>query len=139
MLCGAPFIANSEMAVAFSMIVAISAIDRRLIRPSWHILYYPLALYAVASMISAIAAPRSIPLLGDVVTAGKFLLLPLALMIFREVRGAKEAALRTILVFGAGTALWGLGQYFLLGQRDLEHRITGPAVHVMTLGCWQLR
>jgi len=131
LLC-APFIANSEMAVAFSMIVALSAMSRGLIRPSWHILYYPLALYAVASMLSAIAAPRSIHLFGDVVTAGKFLLLPLALMIFREIRGGKEAALRTLLVFGAGTAIWGLGQYFVLGQRDLEHRITGPAVHVMT-------
>lgn len=131
LLC-APFIANSEQAVAWSMIVSFSAMSRGLIRPSWHILYFPLALYAVASMISAVAAPRSIHLAGDVVTAGKFLLLPLALMIFREIPGAKEAALRTLLVFGAGTALWGLGQYFVLGQRDLEHRITGPAVHVMT-------
>jgi O-antigen ligase len=131
LLC-APFIATSEGAVAWAIIFSLSAFSRGLIRPHWHILYYPLALYALASSLSAIAAPRSIHLGADLITWLKFLLLPLALMIFREVRGAKEAALGVLLFFGVGTSIWGLWQYFGLGQRDLEHRITGPAVHVMT-------
>ncbi|MBV9494258.1 MAG: O-antigen ligase family protein [Acidobacteria bacterium] len=131
LLC-APFIATSEGAVAFSLFFSILAIRRGHLRPSWHILYFPLGLYALASTLSAIAAPRSIHVGADMITWLKFLLFPLALMIFREIRGAKEAALGVMLFFGIGTSIWGLWQYFGLGQRDLEHRITGPAVHVMT-------
>ena len=109
------------------------AIHRKQIRPSFHILYFPLALYAIASTISALAANRAIHAFGENALWFKIAIFPMALILFREVPRSRELALRMLLVFGAFSALYGLFQYFVLARRDLEHRITGPTAHVMTL------
>ncbi|MGZ8853625.1 MAG: O-antigen ligase family protein, partial [Thermoanaerobaculia bacterium] len=62
----------------------------------------------------------------------KMLIFPLALIIFRAVPPVREWALRLEAVFGVSIALAGIYQYFVLGQRSLEQRITGLAPHVMT-------
>src|SRR5205809_3152854 len=38
-----------------------------------------------------------------------------------------------LIFFGAFSTLYALFQYFVLARRDLEHRITRPTAHVMTL------
>lgn len=109
------------------------ALYRKQIRLSFHILYFPLILYAVASTASALAATRAVHAIGENALWMKIALFPMALILFREVPRARDLALRMLLVFGAFAALYGLFQYFVLAHRDLEHRITGPATHVMTL------
>lgn len=129
----AGWIATSESGVAFALMAFAYALYRRQIRPSFHILYFPLAVYALDSSISALAAPRAIHAWGENVLWLKVCLFPLALVLFRQVPRSRQLALWMFEIFGLFAALYGLFQYFVLSQRDLEHRITGPAAHVMTL------
>ena len=101
-------------------------------RIGWHILYYPLAIFGIASSLSAIFADRNIHLAGEQSTWVKMMAFPLALALYRRAPSLRDLALRMILFFGATIAIMGFGQYLIEGQRDLEHRITGPASHVMT-------
>src|SRR5204863_6556076 len=103
------------------------------IRMSFHILWLPLVLYGIASSLSALAAARSIHMWGDSVIWEKMLLFPATLILFRAVPRAYTLAVRTLLFFAFGTGLVVIFQYYALGRRDLEHRVTWPASHVMTL------
>jgi O-antigen ligase len=108
------------------------AIAKRQIRPSFHILYYPLALYGIGSSLSAIFAPRSIHQFAESGLWAKMLIFPTAIILFREVPLTRALALPLHLFYGTCIALIGLYQFAFLGWRDLEHRITGPSTHVMT-------
>ena len=129
----AGWVASSEAGAFLAMVATAMAIWRRELRPSFHILYFPLALYAIDSTISALFAFRAIHSIGENALWLKMLLFPTALILFRNVPRSRELALRAMLAFGAFSAGFGLVQYFLFGQHDLEHRITGPTAHVMTL------
>jgi O-antigen ligase len=129
----AGWVASSEAGALLAMVATAIAIWRRELRPSFHILYFPLALYAIDSTISALFAFRAIHSIGETALWLKILLFPTALILFRNVPRSRDLALRVILAFGVFSAGFGLVQYFLFGRRDLEHRITGPAAHVMTL------
>lgn len=129
----APFAFSSEFWVFICLLAFLSALGRGVLRPSFHILYVPLALYGVASTMSAIAAERSIHMWADSALWGKMLLFPAALILFREVPRSHTLALRVFLFFGFGTGVVVIFQYFALGHRDLQHRVTWPASHVMTL------
>src|SRR5207248_6185584 len=85
------------------------------------------------STASALAAHRAIHSFGENALWGKIALFAVALILFREVPRSRELALGALLIFGIFSASWGLFQYSVLAQRDLEHRITGPTAHVMTL------
>ena len=79
-------------------------------------------------------APRQIHSFGEGALWGKMLLFPAALILLRNVPRSRATVLRMVLVFGALASSMGLAQYVTGGGfRDLEHRITGPASHVMTL------
>jgi O-antigen ligase len=123
---------GSELGVAWTFIFLLSAMSRRQIRPSFHILCYPLAVYGIASTVSALAAPRAIHSFGEIALWGKMLLFPAALMIFRTVPRVRTLAICCHAICATLIASLGLVQYFLGNQRDLEHRITGPSTHVMT-------
>ncbi len=127
------WIASSELGAFFAMVAAGVALWRRELRPSFHILYFPLFIFGLVSTMSALAAEHATHAIGESALWGKMLLFPMALILFREVPRSREVALRVLLAFGAFASLFGLIQYFVLGERDLEHRITGPAAHVMTL------
>jgi len=129
----AGWVASSECGALFAIVAVAIAIWRRELRPSFHILYFPLALYALDSTISALFADRAIHSFGESAVWLKILLFPTALTLFRNVPRTRELALRVLLAFGVFSAAFGLVQYFVFGQRDLEHRITGPTAHVMTL------
>jgi putative inorganic carbon (hco3(-)) transporter len=129
----AGWVASSECFSAFAMMAFLYALYRKQVRPSFHILYFPLIVYAIASTVSAFVAPRAIHSVGETALWGKAALFPMALILFREVPRSRDLALRMLLVFGVFSAMYGLFQYFVLAHRDLEHRITGPATHVMTL------
>lgn len=126
--------ASSELFAFATMVTVGYALYRGLLVPSFHILYIPLVLYGLDSTISAFVADRRIHSFGENALWGKMLLFPAALILFRNVPRSRNAALRMLLIFGVFSASYGFVQYFLLGgNRDLEHRITGPASHVMTL------
>ena len=125
--------APSEIGVAFTLICLMSAMSRKLIRPSFHILCYPLALYGIASTVSSLVAPHRVhhdPL--EIALWGKMLVFPAALMLFRTVPRIRELAMYAFVILASWIALFGLIQYFGEQRRDLEHRITGPSTHVMT-------
>jgi O-antigen ligase len=128
------WVASSEI-FAFATIVTVGyLIYKRLLVPSFHILYVPLALYGIDSTISALVASRHIHTFGEAALWGKILLFPTALILFRNVPTSRISALRMFLIFGVFSAAYGFVQYFALyGHHDLEHRITGPSAHVMTL------
>jgi O-antigen ligase len=128
-----PFVFDSELFVFIMFMAFFIAMGRHLIRLPFHILYFPLILYGVASSLSALAAPRSLHMWGDSVIWGKMFLLPAALVLFRAVPRSHTLAVRTLLFFGFGTGAVVIFQFYALGFRDLEHRVTWPASHVMTL------
>ncbi len=105
---------------------------KKQIRPSFHILLYPLALYGIASTASAIAASRSIHIYFEGMVWVKMLTFPIGLMFFRTFPRVRNIALWLHILMGTISAIIGLVQYFGLGRHDLEHRITGPSTHVMT-------
>src|SRR5207253_5555407 len=93
----------------------------------------PLAVYGIDSTVSALVAPREIHSFGENALWLKMALLPVELILFRQVPRARDLALHALLIFCVFSASYGLFQYFVLAQGDLEHRITGPTAHVMTL------
>jgi len=126
------WITSSELCVLGVLVSAIFALWFRDLRPSFHILYYPLLVYGIVSTISSIAAPRALHAAFEGALWGKMLLFPAAVIVLREIPRARVLSLRMMLFFGSFISMYGLFQYFVLGQHDLEHRITGPASHVMT-------
>ena len=129
----AGWVASSEGFVAFAMLAFLWALHKKQITISSHILYLPLAVYALDSTISALAAPTEIHAFGENALWLKVALFPMALILFREVPHSRELALKTMLIFGIFSSAYALVQYFAFHGAELEHRITGPASHVMTL------
>ena len=130
----AGWVASSEVFAFATTAMVAWCLWRGLLKPSFHILYVPLALYGLASTVSALVAEREIHSFGESALWGKLLLFPAALILLRNVPRARETALRMVLIFGAMASSMGLAQYVTAGGfRDLEHRITGAAAHVMTL------
>jgi O-antigen ligase len=126
--------ASSEIFAFATMATVAYALYRRLLLPSFHILYVPLLLYGIDSTISALAANRHIHSFGESALWGKMLLFPAAVILFRNVPRSRDAALKMLLIFGVFSSGYGFVQYFALtAHHDLEHRITGPSAHVMTL------
>ena len=128
----AGWIASSELALILFVGTVAYLIWKKEFRPSFHILYFPLFIYALDSSVSSFANGASIHAFGEIALWLKCLLFPAALILFRNVPRTRELALKTFLAFGVFSSLYGFVQYFALHQRDLEHRITGPAAHVMT-------
>ena len=108
------------------------AIARKEVRFSWHILYFPLILYGIASTGSAILADRRLHQAFEAMLWFKMLIFPAAVILHRNLPRLREAMLYASVLFGGGMAVWGLLEFFFLGHRDLEKRMTGPASHVMT-------
>jgi O-antigen ligase len=127
----AGFIAPSELGALFAMTTMIVALRQRLIRPSFHILYFPLFLYGVVSTVSVILSGRAVNGVGEAALWMKMMLFPTALIMFRQVPRSRLTALWAMLAFGIWSSAMALRQ-FVFGQRDLEHRIAGPTTHVMT-------
>jgi O-antigen ligase len=128
------WVASSECFAVLTIGTVGYAIYRRLLVPSFHILYVPLILYGLDSTISSLVAERHIHTFGEAALWGKMLLFPAALILFRNVPRSRDAAIKMFLILGVFTASYGFVQYFALNARhDLEHRITGQSAHVMTL------
>ena len=125
-------IALSELMAFWTIFFLVWALVKEGVRPSFHILYYPLALFGLASTVSALAAPVSIHSAGEAMLWFKLLIFPAALILYRQLPWLQRLAIGAYGLFAIGIAVWGLLGFVFLDQRDLEHRITGPSTHVMT-------
>lgn len=118
---------------AFLVILFLGwALARRQARPTFHILYFPLVLYGLASTGSALINGATIHALADAMTWFKMLIFPAAIILFRTIHGLPRLALRAQILFAVLISLSGVIQYISLGRPTLETRITGPTTHVMT-------
>jgi O-antigen ligase len=128
------WVASSECFAFLTMAMVAWCLYKRLLTPSFHILYVPLAMYGVASTLSALFADRRIHSAGEIALWGKMLLFPAALILFRNVPRSRHAVMKMFFIFGIFSAAYGLVQYIArYGRHDLEHRISGQTAHVMTL------
>jgi len=121
------------MLMAFGAIFALGwAIARGEARFSFHILYYPLFVYGLISTISTLAAARRLHAGYEGVLWFKMLIFPAAIILFREIPRLKELVVYPYALLAGGSSIWALIQFTFFDRRDLEHRISGPASHVMT-------
>jgi len=128
------WVASSECFAFLTMAMVGWCLYRRLLTPSFHILYVPLAMYGIVSTLSALLAERHIHTFGEAALWGKMLLFLAALILFRNVPRSRFAVMNMFFVFGIFSAGYGLVQYIArYGRHDLEHRISGQTAHVMTL------
>jgi O-antigen ligase len=125
-------IALGEIFAFGTLLFLAWAIGRGDQRFSWHILYFPLALYGVVSTISAIASNRHIHRDLELVLWFKILIFPCAVVLYRTIPRLREIMTYAFVLFGGGMAVWGLLEFFFLGQRTLDMRMNGPTSHVMT-------
>lgn len=124
-------IALLELTAFFSLFCLGWAIARKEAKLSFHILYFPLFVYGLASMLSSwFSAKSSYQAYG--VLWFKILIFPVAITLYRQVPRLRELATYAFAIVAGGGACWGLLQFLFLDQRDLEHRISGPSSHVMT-------
>jgi O-antigen ligase len=128
----AGWVLPSEQFVLWTLLAGVFAIVRHQLRLSFHILYYPLFVYGLVSSLSSVLNGQSKHFVAESSLWGKMALFPIVISLFREVPRARELALKALLVFGTFISLFGLFQYVVMARRDLEHRMTGPASHVMT-------
>src|SRR5215212_5459372 len=124
--------AGVELGAFFVVLLVAWAIGRGDVRFSWHILYFPLILYGVVSTLSSMFVDRRIHQGFEGMLWFKMLVFPAAVILYRELPRLRELMLYAWVIFGGGMAIWGLLEFFFLGQRDLDHRMTGPTSHVMT-------
>jgi len=109
------------------------AVWRREARPSWHVLYIPLMVYAIVSSVSSLAAPRALHgANAEGMLWFKITIFPVAIVLYRAVPRLCELATYALAIVAGGASAWGLIEFAFLDRRDLEHRINGPSSHVMT-------
>ena len=124
--------ALSEITAFLTIVFLGFALGRGNVRLSFHILYFPLFLYGLASTLSAVVNGATIHAFADAITWFKILIFPAALIIFRSVPVMRHLALRTQIAFAVIISLNGIFEYLAQDQSTLENRITGPVSHVMT-------
>jgi O-antigen ligase len=125
-------IAPLELCAFWSIFTLGWAMARREASFSWHILYFPLIVYGIVSTTSALVSGRRLHQLGEGMLWFKMLIFPAAVILFREMPRLRELAVYAHATFVSLISAWGLYEFIMLDQRDLEHRIDGPSTHVMT-------
>ena len=125
-------IALLEFMAFFALFALTWAILKNEARFSFHILYFPLILYAVVSNVSAMAADARIHQGYDSILWFKITIFPVAVILYREVPKLREYATYAFAMVAGGGACWGLIEFVFFDRRDLERRINGPSSHVMT-------
>lgn len=126
------WIGASEGFLALAVIAAGVAIARRQLEIPFHPVYLPLGTFLAGSTLSAALAPDPLFSLRELGEWLAFLTFPLALALYRRVPRFATLAMRAFFLLAILLATWGIFEYFVLGHRTLEQRITGPAAHVMT-------
>lgn len=126
------WIGSSEGFLGIAIIAAAVAWRRGELRLAPHPVLVPLILYAAASILSALASYRPAVSLANTGEWFPFLALPLAMSLYAATPALRRLGLRAMALLAVFQSSYGLAQYFLLGRRELESRITGTTAHVMT-------
>ncbi|HUR81583.1 MAG TPA: O-antigen ligase family protein [Thermoanaerobaculia bacterium] len=125
-------IAGLELGAFWSIFFLGWALAKRQARFTFHILYFPLVVYALISTISAVFAEKRIHQAYEGMLWFKILIFPCAIILYREIPRLRDWATWAWALVAGGGACWGLIEFVFFDQRDLEHRINGPSSHVMT-------
>jgi O-antigen ligase len=125
-------IAPLELCAFWSIFLLGWSMARGEVRFSWHILYFPLIVYGLASTASALLSDRRLHAYGEAMLWFKMLIFPAAVILLRTLPRLRELVLYAHAAFVTILSTWGLFEFVFLDRRDLEHRITGPSTHVMT-------
>lgn len=125
-----PRTAPSELGAFAAWFWAAWAIARRELKPSFHVVGYPLIVFAVATTVSVYLPGH--PRMGGEIIIPKILLFFAAIILLREVPEMRRLALLAHAFVATWIGSVNLWQYFALRQHDLEHRVTGLSTHVMT-------
>lgn len=126
-----PRVSGTEIALLLSLVFLAVAWKRGDLSPRFHETFVAVALYALASVTSALAAPDPLTSIRQASDVGILLALPVGLTILRIHRRFAESALYALAVMAAIQAVIGIAQFAERGG-VLEHRITGSTSHVMT-------
>ena len=93
-------------------------------------MFWPLAVYAAATMISAAFARYPVDSLLDTKQLVLFAIVPIA---YRLLAGRRSlTAVDVIITVGALEAVYGIVQYAILDYDDLQRRVQGSLTHYMT-------
>jgi O-antigen ligase len=93
-------------------------------------MFWPLAVYAAATMISAAFARYPMDSLRDTKQLVLFAIVPIA---YRLLKGRRSlTAVDVIITVGALEAVYGIVQYAILDYDDLQRRVQGSLTHYMT-------
>jgi O-antigen ligase len=126
------WISSSQGFLGLAVIFTAIAWKRGEIEPAGHPLLLPLALFVAGSYLSAFFAPEPLRTAGRVHDWLNFLTFFVALTLYHRYPVLVRRAITTFAALAIFLATYGLFQYFILGHRVLETRITGPTAHVMT-------
>jgi putative inorganic carbon (HCO3(-)) transporter len=126
------WINTSQGFLALSLLALLIAWKRGEIAPAWHRLYVPMAIFVAASWCSALLSPAPLKAFLEAHEYFNFMTLAVALALYARAPRFIDTALNTLATLAIFLSSYGLIQYFFLGRRELEHRITGTAAHVMT-------
>lgn len=127
-----PWIGTSEAFLILAIISWMVALRRAHLQPVWTVIYLPLGLYVIGSAVAALFAPDPFFSILEVSEAILFLIVPLSLSLYRRFLDLREVVWRLLVFIVTFSSVWALVQFFVLGWTDLDHRIKGPASHVMT-------
>lgn len=93
-------------------------------------MFWMLAAYGVATVVSALASKEQMHSLVDCKQLVLYLIVP---VVYRFARGPRAVTLTTVIIsVGALTGLYGIIQYGLLHYDTLDHRAHGTLNHYMT-------
>lgn len=125
-------ITASQSLLALALLFSLIAWWRRELSPPWHRVLVPMALYVLASWGSALASADPLDGLDQANEWFHFSAFAVGLALMRTLPALRERAFAALAIIVTALAVMGLWQYFVLGHRTLEQRITGTTAHVMT-------
>ena len=123
-------IAASAVLLTVTLMLLVGLLILKKERPEIPPIFWPLLVYALATMVSVMASLDPITSLQDSKEVLLFLVVPI---VYRLARGRTASTLATIIIsVGAATAVLGIVQYGILNYDHLGQRPQGSMGHYMT-------
>ena len=123
-------IAASGVLLTVTLMLLVGLLILKKERPEIPPIFWPLLVYALATMVSVVASLDPITSLQDSKEVLLFLVVP---VVYRLARGRTASTLATIIIsVGAATAVFGIVQYGILNYDHLGQRPQGSMGHYMT-------
>lgn len=126
------WIASSQIFLGLTIIFTAIALRRDELRFRFHRVFVPIALYVAGSWLSAAFAAHRTRAFAQSGEWFNFMALVVGVTLYRNYPRLMRSSVRAFAALALFLASYGSFQYFVLGERDLEHRITGTTAHVMT-------